>query len=166
MRRLAIDFIDAVSNGSLFEIGCGLYPLVNELGSRTNYVALEIDSFACAQLRAQGLDCCAQPSEIRYRLQSFDLVVALFVMQFHVPDETLQLLVSSTGLDTVFLFNVATKDPAIRHAVSSKLLEQGMWMHAIQAPTLGNDTIFVGAKRAGILRALHGAAAVQTGLQD
>jgi hypothetical protein len=155
VRRMTVRVIQEIGSGNLLEIGCGRFPLSKEMKVPiTEYVGIDIDPVAVAANKANGVSCYMDVSDVYDRLSRFDLVVALFVAQFHLPDALIVTLARNTAADAVILFNVITKEINIRHAVASQLSLAGMWVRGLPIESsLAHDTFFVSARSAGLPRA-------------
>jgi hypothetical protein len=146
MRRLAAAIIGRLPDKPrLLEIGCGKFPLVDDVACRS-WVGLETDPEAVVHLRARGLRVAASADEVTPGDLQVDLVVGLFSMLFAIKDDELMLL-GRLPPEAIVMFNLPTRDFSLVQRRLLKLLDFGLDSRLLDLQATGNRDMFVVAGR-------------------
>jgi hypothetical protein len=136
----------------MLEVGCGKFPLGPELAVST-YLGIDIDDEAVRYNAVRGIRMASSANDAGDAFEIFDVVASLFVLQFPVPDETLDAIALATSPDVVFLFNIVTRDPDVRTRMVDRLVRRGMSPVGVELGAIGaHDVLFAASREHGVVR--------------
>ena len=129
----------------LFEIGCGKFPLVDDIPCET-WSGLETDREAVEHLLGRSLRVAGTAAEIVERDLQVDMAVALFCMQFAIEDEEIALL-GRLPAHSVFMFNMSTRDNVLIERRLAQLRSVGLPSEVLDLQPTGSKDALVLAGR-------------------
>ena len=146
MRRLVAAVAATISHPpSVFEIGCGKFPIADEFACR-RWIGLEIDGKAVEHLVGRGLPTAVSASQITAGDLNVDLAVALFCMQFAIQDEEIELL-GRLPADAMIMLNLPTRDPSLVGRRLGQLRRLGLHPRCLDLQATGSRDVLVLAGR-------------------
>lgn len=133
----------------LFEVGCGKFPLVDEIPCE-EWSGLDTDQEAVAHLRKRGLRAVASLADLKARDLEVDMAVALFCMQFAIEDPEIALFRRMPAHSIVAL-NLPTRDQALIDRRLAQLRSLGLSCAVLDLRPTGNkdSLVLAGQAKAG-----------------
>jgi len=148
IRRLTAAAAATISQPpSVFEIGCGKFPIVDEFPCR-RWMGLEIDGKAVEYLVGRGLRTVVSTSQITVGDLDVDLAVALFCMQFAIEEEELELL-GRLPINALIMLNLPTRDTSLVRRRLGQLRGLGLHPTWLDLQATGSKDVLVLAGRSG-----------------
>jgi hypothetical protein len=129
----------------LFEIGCGKFPLVDDIPCQT-WSGLETDREAVEHLLGRSLRVVGTAAELDDRDMQVDMAVALFCMQFAIEDDEIALL-RRLPPHSFFLFNLPTRDDVLIERRLVQLRRVGLLSKVLDLHPTGNKDVLIVAGR-------------------
>ena len=151
LHRARVRRIAAAAAGSLdkrpflFEIGCGKFPLIDDIPSES-WSGLETDQEAVEHLRRRGLRVASSAAELDDHDLNVDMLVALFCIQFAIENAEIALL-GRLPARAVVMFNLPTRDSALVKRRLGQLCSVGLSSEILDLRSTGSKDALVLAGR-------------------
>jgi SAM-dependent methyltransferase len=128
VREIFIKAIEVANPRSLLEVGPGINPIFSSPPGDTLYWLTDISDEVIAANRARGLTCFFFNPEgvIPIPNGSIDIIVAIFVLQFHFTLEQLMELARVMKIGGVMVANVYRRSDESREMLSKMLMDVGL----------------------------------------
>jgi SAM-dependent methyltransferase len=152
--RLFSRALDATGPHNILEIGPGKFPLRPQ--GTNEYLGCDLDAEALDELNRLHLRACF-PEELLHAAKpaSYSVCIGAFVFQFNVGEDLLRELPRLLRDDGIIVFNVLSKDVAIRTRAAAQLskFKLATFMVDLKPVFAKNDIIFVIARASNMGRA-------------
>lgn len=150
----------------IFEIGCGKFPLVDDIPCET-WSGLETDREAIKHLLDRNLRVAGSPAELNECDLQVNMAAALFCMQFAIEDEEIAIF-GRLPARSIVMFNLPTRDNALFVTRLAQLRSVGLQPEVLDLqPTGSKDAlVLAGRPEAGERLAAARAAALAQALAE
>jgi hypothetical protein len=149
VRRVVMAAIGAIGADDMIEIGCGKFPLPEELAIN-GYLGIDVDPEAVEEGTRRGLHMVRNPTEALGRAPETRVLTVLFALQFPLATSTGNLL-RALNPQCVVMANLPTKDVTLVEERVQLLAEAGLEVLVIDF-TDANDRLLIASRKEAILR--------------
>ena len=145
VKNIFRSYIEAKKPINILEIGPGRFPI---LAPRSGYILVDIDENVVSFLRDQKFEAYNWEAMCNYEGKKFDIIVACFVFHFSFAEQQLALIKQLLSSEGVLIFNVLSRDPAIRTLAQDKfsLLNLSFRSAGLEDRFGKSDTVFLSSQ--------------------